>query len=71
MIEANFQIRHLIGHVHLKSLLHPGSDSPEVTVDLAGRRTENQADDSLLCNVNVLEATHDVDLGVGQDHSRS
>jgi hypothetical protein len=51
-------------------LLHAPSHRPQVAVHLARVLPQDQADNSLSCDCNVLEAAEDVDLGIGQYNSR-
>jgi hypothetical protein len=47
-----------------KSLLHPGRDGPQISIDLGRRSSKNQGDDTLPRTTYVLESTQDVNLAV-------
>lgn len=54
----------------LHALLHSASNSAKVAVNLAGRATKNERHDCLASDVNVLEASKNVHLLVGEHDSR-
>lgn len=47
---------------HLKPLLHPTGNGPQIAIHFAGVLSKNQADNGLTSNVDVLEAAKDVNF---------
>ena len=54
-----------------EAFLHSRCYRSQVSIHLAGRRTKNQAHNSLTSNMNVLESAKNVNLRVGQYHACS
>lgn len=54
-----------------ESLLHPRRHRSQISINLSRRTTQNQTNNRRLRNTNILEATQNVDLGIGEHDSRS